>query len=66
MNVAYDHRVGIASSQDRGASICCYTTGKCGPTFACGGVKALMAFSKNEIGGKFPKLRSSLKIDEIP
>jgi hypothetical protein len=62
---------GIAPAQERDAPIRYYTTGKCGPTFACaannklpcawGGVKVMLAFSRLPIEQRTPLIESAIR-----
>lgn len=62
---------GIAPAQERDAPIRYYTTGKCGPAFACaannklpcawGGVKVMLAFSRLPIEQRTPLIESAIR-----
>jgi hypothetical protein len=62
---------GIAPAQERDAPVRFYTTGKCGPTFACaannklpcawGGVKVMLAFSRLPAEHRTPLIESAIR-----
>jgi hypothetical protein len=62
---------GIAPAQEKDALVRYYTTGKCGPTFACGannklpcawgGVKVMLAFSKLPIEQRTPLIERAVQ-----